>query len=126
MRVLVSIPVHEDADVVRQQIGNLERFLVDPLVVLHVSRGFDVDPSTLASSPRVLINPRRYATGWSSGSCAEAHLSNLEYACEQGAFDYAVLASSNELYVRRGLEDHISHHLVGTNPGRFERWPLPR
>ena len=77
MRVLVSIPGHEEPQVVCQQVENIVRFLADPLIVLHVSRGFHIDPASLATSPRVLINPQRYDTGWATGICAQAHFSNL-------------------------------------------------
>jgi hypothetical protein len=122
MRTLVSIPVHEEPEVVRQQLRNILDFFEDPVVVLHVSRGFDVDPESLLLSPRILLNSERFATGWGTGICAKVHLSNLQFARNRCSFDYAVLASSNELYVRRGLEAHMSRFLAGSTASDFSGW----
>ena len=120
--MLISIPVHEEPEVVRHQIENLERFFEDPVVVLHVSADFVVEPNALVTSERVLVNPRRYRTGWGTGTCAAAHLANLRHGLETVDFDYAVLAASNELYVRRGVERHLANYDAGLTRGPFSGW----
>ncbi|MBM3268774.1 MAG: hypothetical protein FJZ01_14125, partial [Candidatus Sericytochromatia bacterium] len=42
MRLAISIPVHEQPAVVLDQIANIRHFAPDALVVLHVSRNFEV------------------------------------------------------------------------------------
>jgi hypothetical protein len=122
MRVLVSLPVHEAPGVVQHQLENLEHFLENPTVVLHVSADFDIEPNSLATSKRVLVNPERFRTGWGTGICAGVHLSNLKHALKTVEFDYAVLASSNELYVRHGLESYLAGFEAGVSSGEFSSW----
>lgn len=122
MKVLVSLPVHEQAEVVVHQLENLQRFLADPVVVLHVSADFDQDPEALRVAPWVHVNPRRISTGWGSGVLAEVHCSSFEYALANLDFDVALMASSNELFVRRGVEAWMDEFDVGMRTAPVRRW----
>lgn len=122
MRVLVSLAVHEQPAVVRNQLQNLVRFLQDPVIVLHVSRDFDVRAEELAISDRVWINPERHFTAWGTGILALLHIQNVRYALDHVEFDYVAFHSSNDLFVRSGVEGYMEGHDVGIDAGEIGDW----
>lgn len=109
-RLLFSIPVHEQPKVVRDQIDNFLKFNPGSVVVLHVSRGFRnfalATSGLMRESASVLVNPERFDT--SSQGLLQVHLSNFNYAVSKTDFSHFVLHSSNDMYVRSGLADHMN------------------
>lgn len=122
MRILVSLPVHEHPEVVRDQLRNFLRFLRDPIIVLHVSASFDVDIDSLIVSDRVLVNPERIVTAWGTGILARVHLSNMRFALAETEFDTIALHASNDLFIREGVEDYIDGHAAGATLKKLEGW----
>lgn len=109
-RLMVSIPVHEKPEVVRDQVDNVLRFNPSSMVVLHVSREF-VKPwfarsHSFEESERVLVNPNRFST--SKQGLAAIHLANYRYARQHREFDAFVLNASNDMYVKAGAEEYAS------------------
>jgi len=117
-RVLISLAVHEAPEVVESQIRNFLHFLEDPVIVIHVSRDFKIQ----AESDRVLINPTRLHTAWGTEILALIHILNVRYALKREHFDYVAFHSSNDLFVRRGVEAHIAEHKAGLGIGNIETW----
>ncbi len=106
MRLMISIPVHERPEVVRDQVENVLRFNPSSFVVLHVSREFPKPFLSLKplfeESERVLVNPERFSS--SKQGLVKIHLSSYNYARKQREFDGFVIQASNDLYVRAGAE----------------------
>ena len=122
MRVLVSLAVHEQPAVVVGQLRNLIRYLDDPLIVLHISREFDVREQDFAISDRVVINPVRHSTVWGSGILAFVHLQNVRYALNRHECNYVVFHSSNDLFVREGVESYMEGHAAGGRTNTVDGW----
>jgi len=122
MRVLISLTVHKQAAVVVSQLRNLIRYLHDPVIVLHVSRNFDVRTEDLVISERVLINPQRYSTAWGSGILVRAHMQNVRFAMSQVDFDYVAFHASNDLFVQTGVEAYMQGHAAGCESNAIGDW----
>ncbi len=110
MRLAISIPVHEQPDVVHDQIRNIRRFVPDALVVLHVSRTFsyrgaeDVSKmQALADLEGVHVNPLQLPTAW--GDIAYLHVANFKYLAGVETFDLFAIHASNDAFVQGGLAD---------------------
>lgn len=117
--IVFSIPVHEKAEVVIDQVRNFHHYVPGSLVVLHIARQWLVtDPAIrerLKGEPGVLINTESLWTGYGDGSVLSAHVSNFRFVLEQGyKFDYFCLHASNDMFVRPGLADYVSQYDVGS------------
>lgn len=115
VKIVISIPVHEAPDVVLDQIDNFRKFLADPVIIIHISGStktiFPIDDIT--SRKNVFINPTHLKTDWKN--IISTHISNFKYACSITDLDYFVMHSSNDMYVRNGLEEYICQYQAGFN-----------
>ena len=112
MKVVVSLPIHNSIEVAQSQVKNIQYFLPGAVVVLHLSRNFEWGKGVKSLAPleidNVLINPERFPTRWGSGLLVDVHNSNFKFAKENLRFDYFVMHSSNDLFVKKGVYDYIS------------------
>lgn len=115
MNIVVSIPVHEEPDVINNQIENFQKYIKNVIIVLHISKGFlehhMVDE--IGEHSGVYINPTHLDTKWAS--IIQTHLSNFRFICTQLQFDYFVLHASNDMYIRTGFEEYVSQYDAGFN-----------
>ncbi|MEO8626532.1 MAG: hypothetical protein ABI612_00320 [Betaproteobacteria bacterium] len=111
MRLLVSIPVHEQFNVVMDQVENVQLFNPSATVVLHISREFKnrfLSRAQFVESERLLVNPTRLSTA--RQGLLPIHLSNYLYARDKAAADAFVLNASNDMYVSHGAARYIASH----------------
>lgn len=115
MKLVISIPVHEKPDVIKNQIENFRKYLNNPIIVLHVSKVFFEQYSIqdLKQIYGVYVNPKHLDTKW--GDIIHAHISNYEFIREIVDFDYFVFHSSNDMYIRYGFEEYIQKYEAGFN-----------
>lgn len=115
MRLLVSILAHEKPDIVRDQIENFQRYLPNAAIVLHLHVNFDWGGpiQDFANISNVFVNPRSLPTFW--GNLHHAHNANFHFASSVTEFDYFVLHSSSDLYVRKGAELTMGAHAAGVS-----------
>lgn len=104
---VISIPVHERAEVVIDQICNYKFFCLDCGIVLHISNGFNWKESLLSEEEflaalktfdNVFVNPTRLDTAFAD--IVHTHVSNFEYVSTVAEFEYFSLGASNDLFVR--------------------------
>ncbi|CUG88856.1 membrane-associated protein, putative [Bodo saltans] len=126
--VLVSLAVHEKADIVAQQLRNIAAFVPSSVVVLHISASWlDVNLAYFYSlngtaHPHVIVNTKRSLFGFTK--LALVQMSNCLFVAEKMPWvkwTHVVLFASNELFVKSGLEHHLQHFDMSF-PGR----PSPR
>ena len=105
---IISIPVHERAEVVIDQICNYKFFCPNCGIVLHISNGFNWKDSflkeeeflsILSTFENVFVNPTRLNTAL--GDIVHVHLSNFEYVSKVAEFEYFSMEASNDLFVRK-------------------------
>lgn len=123
--ILFSIPVHEEADVVLDQVRNFLHFAPDAQIILHVSRQWlTKEPDVaekLGKDKRVWVNSRSLWTGHSDGMVLKAHILNFEFARASGIeFEYFCLHASNDMFVRQGVQDYVTSHDAGFFMSRVE------
>ena len=127
MKAIISIPVHERPDVILDQIQNINHFFPEADIVLHVSSSYfekyEITPITGLRG--VYLNPVHMETGW--GSIVLTHVSNFAYIEEIGnCYDYFILHSSNDMYVRHGVGEYIQKYDAGFNlhflPQKYTYW----
>ncbi|KAJ9432542.1 hypothetical protein SAMN05518863_104444 [Candidatus Pantoea symbiotica] len=113
--IYISIPVHEKPEVIINQLVNLKKYL-NGKIVLHLSLTSSFTKNELlalisknALTDDVLINPSSVKTAW--GSIINAHLSNIDFLETIGVddSDNVIFHSSNDMLVKHGLDDHLSH-----------------
>lgn len=112
--IVFSIPVHEKPEVIIDQIINFKHFNENAAFVLHFSKSFSYKEShydensfleVLQRIGDVYVNPNRLRTGW--GDIIQTHVSNFLFVASQIDFEYFALASSNEMFVKKGLYEKI-------------------
>lgn len=116
MKVVVSIPVHEEKDVIKDQIRNIQFYIQHPIIVLHVSADFYEKEKgsfdELYGLKDVYINSKHYPVKW--GDIAHVHISNFNYIkAIIGEFDYFIIHASNDMYIRKGIENYIVQYEGG-------------
>lgn len=121
MTLLVSLPVHENVDVVINQLQNLCKFLNNPYVILHVNKRFVNSCNELfiycKNVNNVFINPINYDT--ERYNIIQAHLSNFDYAFNILNLDFShmIIHASNDMYVGNAY-DYITNNICG-----LSKWP---
>lgn len=128
--ILFSIPVHENVEVILDQIANYRRFAPDSGIVLHIARQFyqsSPDISRLRNLENVWINPDPLYTGF--GLVLKCHISNFLFAKKLGiSFSHFCLHASNDLFVRSGVEAYVVQNDFGfcqwqvSDSGWFSNW----
>lgn len=118
MKIVVSIPVHEEKEVILDQIYNIQHYIGYPVIVLHIVKSFYENECFREFENReqngIYINPEHLEAKW--GNIAHLHLSNFRYIKSViDDFDYYLMHASNDLYVRKGIEGYIRLYKAGFN-----------
>ncbi|MBP3197884.1 MAG: hypothetical protein J6N21_12880 [Butyrivibrio sp.] len=118
MRIVVSIPVHENPEVVLDQVSNIKKYVPGVVIVLHTSEEFCDEFDAFActqedSYEEMYVNPTHLHVDWGDGTLMDVHISNFKYMCGLMDFDYFVLHASNDMYVKNGFQDYISEYDAG-------------
>ena len=121
MRLAFSLPVHERPDAVLDTIRNVLHFNPGSIVILHLSQQSTVlDELARQCPPQVLINPTRYRT-FGGGGLFLVHSSNYRHLQAQNIeFDAFCLLSSNDMFVRGGLERYAAEVRNGFQAVRLD------
>lgn len=112
--IYVSIPVHEAPEVIIDQIKNINLFLTDSCIVLHLSKQSSFSKENLTSLidsnkiNNVLINPVSVDTKW--GSIIQSHLCNIKFieSISTNQNDKVIFHASNDMIVKNGLNSLVS------------------
>ncbi|MNV48263.1 hypothetical protein D3C71_1401610 [compost metagenome] len=112
----ISIPIHEQPEVVIDQIKNFQYFYNNEVaIVLHVSPDFKFDDNY--SNSNCFLNKGVYVNGESLpvvwGTLMHVHNSNFKFASKNIDFQYFIIHSSNDMYVRHGVKDYIEQNKNG-------------
>jgi hypothetical protein len=109
-------------DVVREHIKNIFMFVPDSIVVLHVtadqSNDFYMGAKALELEfcERVFVNDKRYSTFdpvHNVVGLATVHVSNYEYVKKLINFDVFSIHASNEMFIRKGVDNVYNNHSIG-------------
>ena len=121
----VSLLVHEEPDVVADQLANLDRFFPGAIATLHVSRSASFTPAELTArlerSParNWLVQEEQAATVW--GDILNGHLINLRAVLARDDVRSVSFHASNDLLVRSGVSAVLER-----SPGLWNRRVIDR
>lgn len=125
---MFSLLVHEEPDVILDQIVNLNYFNKDCAIVLHLNPKFDIKKydyteeeftAKIQSFGNVFINPHQVVVG--KDDIIQAHISNFE-CIKNIEFQYFYFIASNELFIKPGVFDFISQFEYGCEDLLKENW----
>jgi hypothetical protein len=106
MKLLFSIPAHEGNDIICNVIENIQKFIKDPIIVIHTNQSFaNFDTTIPTRYNNVYVNPNRLHL-IKYQSMLPILFSNFEFA-EQFDYDYHCIFHTNQLLIKHGLEDYI-------------------
>lgn len=113
--ILLSLPVHENVDVILDQVANLRKFAPKALIIIHPARQF-LESSEISAAiellDSVILNRKPIYTAF--GMVMKCHISNFMYAESIGLdFTHFCHHSSNDMLVRNGLEDYVTRNDYG-------------
>jgi len=122
-RVAISIPVHECALCIENQILNIRKFVPNSFVVIHVSGDSpQLWDEIMRFQPKyngfLHLNPTRFRT-FKHDEAAQVyglstvHASNIKFANSIGPFDVMAFETSNDMFVRKGIENDFNQYLCG-------------
>ncbi len=136
-KVVISIPVHESPLCVEGLVKNIQKFVPNSAVILHASgssgmlhsnemRTFpfvqQISALTMKYKGFVFMNPHHYYTyAPNEAGCvtglSTVHSSNFKYIASQMDFDVFAMNTSNDFFVRKGIEDLFEQYRCGFSPG---------
>jgi len=111
----ISIPVHEQMDVVIDQINNINYFVPNTIIILHASAQFNEFNKVRINDlfDNVYINPKRMSTSYGTGILTHIHTSNYLALKNMSDIDYFILMSSNELFLKPNCDEYIRKYDAG-------------
>ncbi|ENU15169.1 hypothetical protein [Acinetobacter lwoffii] len=111
MTCLFSIAVHEEYDCVLDMIQNLNYYVPECYIILHIKQDFVFDVKNFSKFSNVFINPEKFMTGYVDGSLLYVHLSNFLLAEKLSLkYQYFSIFGSNQLFVKKGYENYIKQY----------------
>ena len=131
--IFISIPVHENPQVILDQIINIKKY-IDAIFIVHVSKNANFPKSELIKLLKnnkldeiVIVNPKSISTNW--GDIISTHIENIKFIQQISSKleDKIVFHSSNDMIVRKGVQYYIEQNKYLFNTRYCDRvthwWP---
>lgn len=120
-KLLFSIPIHENQDIINNQIENIFNYNPNSKIILHVNKSFKKFNNTLTKYNNLFINPVNHQYTYAKG-LLWIHISNFLHAIEENIdFKYFIIFSSNEMFIKNGLIQYIEEFKNGTQMVPFNK-----
>lgn len=111
MKILFFIPAHENVPVVKNCIENIQKYVKDPIIVIHPNAGWiDFDEQEFSKYTNTYILPERFHfQKWTSmlPIIRAAYKFSLNFD-----YDHFSIFHTNCLFIKSGLEDYIADNEV--------------
>jgi hypothetical protein len=112
-KLLFSIPIHENQNIINNQIENILNFNPNSKIILHVNKNFNIFNNNLTNYKNVYINTKRFNYIFAKG-LLWIHINNfLEAVSLNIDFEYFIIISSNEMFIKYGLNKYIENSKNG-------------
>jgi hypothetical protein len=119
-KLLFSIPIHENQDIINNQIENILNFNPNSKIILHVNKHFNKFNDSLTNYQNVYINSNRFTYEYGTG-LLWIHINNFLEAIKLNIFfEYFIIISSNEMFIKYGLNSYIDKNKNGTQMVKFD------
>ena len=111
--LLFSIPIHEKQDIVNNLIENILNYNPNSNIILHVNKSFKNFNPKLTVFPNVYINSLSFNYQYAKG-LLWIHINNFLEAIRLNInFKYFIIISSNEMFIKYGLNNYIQEYKNG-------------
>ena len=118
--ILFSIPVHENQEIINNHIENIFNFNPNSKIILHVNKSFTNFNKNITSYRNLYINSRQHQYIYGKG-LLWIHISNFLECIRLGIdFKYFLISSSNEMFIRHGLNNYIETYKNGAQIVEFD------
>jgi len=108
-KLLFSIPVHENQNIINNQIENILNFNPNSKIILHINKNFNIFNKDYTSYKDVYINSKRFNYSFAKG-LLWIHINNFLEAINLNIdFEYFIIISSNEMFIKNGLNKYIEN-----------------
>ena len=114
-KILFSIPVHEEQDIIHNQIENILNNNPNSKIIIHVNKSFKnfIPEKTIYLYKNVYINSNSLNYIYGKG-LLWIHINNFLEAIRLNInFKYFIIYSSNEMFIRDGLVHYIEKYKNG-------------
>lgn len=106
----ISLLVHEKPDVILDQLLNIKKYFSTAKVIIHVSESApfslsELDEYLKLNVDNYYLNPSQAKTEW--GGIISAHFLNIKYAYSIEPESWILFHSSNDMFVKHGIEDYL-------------------
>jgi len=112
-KLLFSIPVHERQDIINNQIENILNFNPNSKIILHINKSFKNFNNQFTKYHNVYINSKSFNYQHSKG-LLWIHVNNYYESIRLNIdYEYFVIISSNEMFIKHGLNKYIMKYKNG-------------
>lgn len=113
-KLLFSIPVHENQEIINNQIENILNYNPNAKIIIHVNKSFLKNfDLTKTNYENVYVNSKSFNYTYSKG-LLWIHINNfLEAITLNLDFNYFIILSSNEMFIKHGLNLYIETYKNG-------------
>ena len=119
-KLLFSIPVHEEQEIINNQIENILNYNPNSKIIIHVNKSFKNFTNNQTQYENVYINSKRFNYKFAKG-LLWIHINNFLEAIRLNIdFDYFVIISSNEMFIKNGLIHYIEKYKNGCQIIKFD------
>jgi hypothetical protein len=105
VKILFSIPVHENNLVIEDLIQNIQKYVKHPIIIFHVNGSFtDFDVTIPQRYSNVYVNPTRF--NHAKYTSMLGIIASNFYFSEQFDYDYHCIFHSNMMFIKQGIENY--------------------
>lgn len=110
MRIAAIVLAHTQEKLLNVLINQLTEEL-DAEIFLHISKKSNLREENIISTNNIHVAPFRIEPVWAGFSLMETILKMFEYISSQGAFDYVLVLSGQDLIVKKGFYDFLNENM---------------
>lgn len=119
--ILFSIPIHENQDIVNNQIENIMNYCPNCKIIFHINKSFKTFDKKYSNYHNVFFNPIQYNYIHSKG-LIWIHINNFLEAIKMNInFKYFAIISSNEMFIKYGLNKYIEENKNGLQAVKYNK-----
>jgi hypothetical protein len=118
--ILFSIPIHERQDIINNQIENIMNYCPNCKIIFHINKNFKTFDKKYSEYNNVFFNSIQYNYIHSKG-LIWIHINNfLEAIRLKIDFKYFAIISSNEMFIKKGLNKYIEENKNGLQMIKYD------
>ena len=120
-KLLFSIPIHEKQDIINNQIENIFNYNPNSNIIFHINNSFKNFNNELTNYKNVYFNQNRFNYEYARG-LLWIHINNFLEAIKLNIdFEYFIILSSNEMFIKNGLLNYIEKNKNGAQIVKYDK-----